>query len=357
MRESKTKGENIKSSMHLQVLGLNHKSAPIEIREKISFSGKKLIEALSLLKEQTALNENLILSTCNRVEIYTACADARKGQKEIHKFLCDYHKIDRGLLNRHLYLYSGLRALEHLFKVTASLDSMVVGETQILGQVKEAFLKAQEAKSSGKILNIVFQEAIQAGKKIRALTNIGKGAVSVSSAAIELAKKIFKDLKDKRILIIGAGKIAELAVENLYKKGVKTIIVANRTFDKAKEMAKIFEGTAIKFNRIDNYMLNTDIIISSTSAPHCLINKIQMRKIMRERVSRPMFIIDLGLPRNVSEDVDKINNVFLYNLDDLSEVCQANLKERLLEAQKAQGLISSHIKRFTKTSNSLIHAD
>ncbi|HLD40884.1 MAG TPA: glutamyl-tRNA reductase [Candidatus Omnitrophota bacterium] len=331
--------------MRLQVFGVNHKSAPIELRERISFPLKKLPQALKALKGRDSLRECLILSTCNRMEIYSAAADSRQDPC-IQKFLSDFHKIEASLLNKHFYIYQGAQAAEHLFRVAASLDSMVVGETQILGQVKTAYSQARETGTVGHFLGRVFEEAIKTGKKVRNLTQIGKGAVSTSSAAIELTKGVFKNLKDKKVLIIGAGKIAELAVENLHSKGVQTVIVANRTFEKAKELAALFKGTAVRFDDILDYLADSDIVISSTSAPHFILKEKQVREAMRQRNHRPLLLIDLGLPRNIPQETGNIKDVHLYNLDDLSEVCEANLKERLSEAKKAENLIRAQLETF-----------
>lgn len=331
--------------MRLQVFGVNHKSAPIELREKISFPLKKLAPALSALKGRDSLQECLILSTCNRMEIYSAAAKPQSPPC-IRKFLSDFHRIEPSLLNKHFYLYHDAQAIEHLFRVAASLDSMVVGETQILGQVKTAYSQARETGTMGHFLGRVFEEAIKTGKRVRSQTQIGKGAVSTSSAAIELTKGIFKNLKDKNVLIIGAGKIAELAVENLHAKGVKTVIVANRTFEKARELAEVFKGTAIRFEDISLYLEDADIVISSTSAPHFILKEKQVQEVMRHRNHRPLLLIDLGLPRNIPQETGKIKNAHLYNLDDLSGVCEANLKERLSEAKKAEAIIREQLKTF-----------
>lgn len=326
--------------MNFQVIGLNHKSAPIEIRERISFSCHNLDSALSLLKQCDAIEENLILSTCNRVEIYARVFGAREGFESIEKFISDFHRVEPEYFKKHLYSFCDIDAAKHLFRVVSSLDSMVVGETQIFGQVRDAYLKAKEAKCAGNILGKIFAEAIRVGKKVRAETQIGKGAVSISRAAIELAQKTLKSFKDRIVLIIGAGKIAELALTNLHRKGAKTILVANRTFERAEELARSFRGVAIKFERIFEHIRDTDIIISSTGAPHYILNKERIQEIMRQRNNRPLFLIDLGLPRNISPDAAGIRNVHLYNIDDLTCVCDANLKERLSEAQKAERIIT-----------------
>ena|SRR3989338_2735982 len=331
--------------MNFQVIGLNHRGAPIEIRERISFSSKKLCDAFSALKGYAAIEEAIILSTCNRVELYAVTSDAERSFQTMQDFISDFHKVEPAHFRNYLYVYDDKEALHHLFRVIASLDSMVIGETQIFGQVKDAYAKASEAKAAGTILSRIFEEAIRVGKKVRSLTQIGKGAVSISSAAIVLAKKALGTLKDKKVLIIGAGKIAELAVKDLYSQGIQTVLVANRTFAKAKELAYLFSGTAIRFKEIFQYLNSADILISSTSAPHFLITYKQMQEVMQLRNHRPLFLIDLGLPRNISPEVNEVENVHLNNLDDLTSVCDAHLKERLREARKAERIIDGHLEQ------------
>lgn len=343
--------------MNFQVIGLNYKSAPISIRERISFSSRKLYDALIAFKGYGAVEEAVILSTCNRIELYVVTADAQSGYQAAQDFLADFHKAPIRFFRNHLYVYNEKDALKHLFRVAASLDSMVIGETQILGQVKEAYSKAVEAKSAGKTLSRIFEEAVKLGKKVHSETKIGRGAVSVSSAAIRLSKKALGTLKDKKVLIIGSGKIAELAVRDLYSQGIRTVVVANRTFAKAKELASRFRGTAINLKEIIPCLSMADIVISSTSAPHFLITYQRMLEVMQLRNHRPLFLIDLGLPRNISPEVKEIDNAHLYNLDDLTGVCDANLKERMREAAYAQQIIQKRLKaaanellRFKKES-------
>lgn len=335
-------------AMHIQAIGLNHKSAPIGIREKIPFSAKILPCALQRLHKYEGIEESIILSTCNRVELYVVTQNIQKGFQSGIKFLCDFHNLEQAYLKKYLYCLNDYHALSHLFRVVSSLDSMVVGETQILGQVKDSYGKARGCDTVGKMLTKVFEEAIRVGKKARSETGIGKGAVSTSSAAIGLAKKIFGSLKDKNVLIIGAGKIAELAVENLYTKGVKTVLVANRTFEKAKELASLFGGIAITFDQILGYMQDADILISSTSAPHYIITYTHIERIMKLRNHRALFLIDLGLPRNIAPEVSEVENVHLYNIDGLTSACDANIKERLSEVKKVEQIIEKHLLQLEK---------
>lgn len=334
--------------MNFQVIGLNYKSAPISIRERVSFSSGKLYDALIAFKGYGAIEEALILSTCNRTELYAITADAKRGYQAARDFIADFHKAPIRFFRNHLYMYNDKEALKHLFRVAASLDSMVIGETQILGQVKEAYGKAAEAKAAEKNLSRIFEEAIRLGKKVHSETRIGRGAVSVSSVAIRLARNALGALKDKKVLIIGSGKIAELAARDLYSQGIRTVLVANRTFSKAKELASRFHGTAINLKEIIPCLSRADIVISSTSAPHFLITYQRMLEVMRLRSHRPLFLIDLGLPRNISPEVKEIDNAHLYNLDDLTSVCDANLKERLREAAYAQQIIQRRLKEAAR---------
>jgi glutamyl-tRNA reductase len=329
--------------MKIILLGLNHKSAPIGVREKISFSGSAIDEALRGIRKYEGIEEALILSTCNRTEIYVASPDMAKALDRLWDFVQASLKTQRQEIEKYFYVLENKAAIEHLFKVASSLDSMIIGETQIFGQVKDAYFKARELNCIGETLEGILQEAIRVGKKVRTQTLIGKGAISTSTAAIELARKIFETLEDKKLLIIGAGKIGELTVKNLGSRGISTVIVANRTMAKAQELAGRFMGTAIKFEDIFACMRTSDIIISSTSAPHFVIRKNQVKEVMRLRNNLPLFFIDLGLPRNIEPSVNDIENVYLYNIDDLAQVCDANIKERLNEAGKARKIIEQSL--------------
>lgn len=325
--------------MNIQLLGLNYKSAPIEIREKLSFSGTGLDSALAAIRKYDGIQESLILSTCNRTEIYVVSFDCSRALVCLWDFISRQMNLSEDRIRKYFYVLNNQAAIEHLFRVVSSLDSLVIGETQIFGQVKDAYLKSKQANSLGRVLDGIFEEAIRVGKKVRTQTQIGKGAISTSTAAIELARRIFDTIEDKKVLIIGAGKIGELTVKNLSSRGIKTVIVANRTFSKARELAQKFQGEAIKFEDIADFMRLSDIIISSTSAPHFVITQDQVKKLMRLRNNLPLFFIDLGLPRNIEPSVNGIDNVYLYNIDDLARVCDANIRERRGEAKKAQQII------------------
>ncbi len=320
------------------ILGLNHKTAPIEIREKVSFSTSGISDGLSLLQKCHFVRESLILSTCNRVELYAVVEDKLEGLKSLKEFLYQYHEL-KDSLEPYLYFYENELALRHTFRVASSLDSMVVGENQIFSQVKQAYMRAQEAGSMSRVLTSVFQEALRVAKMVRTQTGISKGAVSIGSAAVELAKEILKDLKDKKILIIGAGKVGELTVKNLAERGVNLILVANRTFENAVKLAQIFQGKAIKFAQLNEALKEVDIVISSTNSPHYILRKKDILSVISERGHKPLFLIDLSVPRNIERAVSEIKDTHLYNIDDLQKISQLNLKERLKETYKAEKMV------------------
>jgi glutamyl-tRNA reductase len=335
-----------KTAVNILLIGVNHKTAPIQIREKISFSSECLPQALLRLKSYDSIEEDVILSTCNRVEIYATGKSLEGLRKSIWDFIADFHKIKPQEFENYFYEFKGTEAVRHLFKVVSSLDSMVIGEPQIFGQVKESYFKACEYKTIKHNLRNIFEEAIKTGKKIRSETKIGKGAVSMSSAAIELVKKTFNDFEGKKILIIGTGKIGELAVRDLYLKGASKVLVANRTFHRACELARNFNGIAIKWQDILKTLINADIVVSSTSAKDYLIEKEDLERIMQKRKNRTLFLIDLGLPRNIDPKASHISNLHLYNIDDLHQVRFANLNERLSQVKNAERIIEDKIKRL-----------
>ena len=343
--------------MNIQLLGLNHKSAPIEIRERVSFAESRLDAALAALRKYEGIKEALILSTCNRTEIYVVSLDCSRGMDCLWDFIFRSMERREQEIKKYFYVLNNKSAIKHLFRVVSSLDSMIIGETQIFGQVKDAYFKSKQLNFLGRTLDGIFEEAIRVGKRVRAQTQIGKGAISISTAAIELARKIFETLEDKKVMIIGAGKIGELTVKNLSSRGIKTVIVANRTLVKAQEIARQFLGKAIKFEDIFDCMLSSDIVISSISAPHFVITRDEVVKVMRARNNLPLFFIDLGLPRNIEPAVNEIENTYLYNIDNLAQVCNANIKERLNEAKKAQQIIDHCLRGAVKRLNLECSAD
>jgi glutamyl-tRNA reductase len=339
--------------MNIVIVGLNHNTAPIEIREKIAFDGQKLGQAIEVLKGIPVIKENIILSTCNRVEIYANTVDTDEGVEGIKNFIADFHGVSREILDKSLYVYTGKKAIRHVFRVASSLDSMVVGEPQILGQLKDAFEFALKKKSTSVLLNNLMKKSISVAKRIRTETKIGENAVSISFAAVELAKKIFEDLSAKSFMLIGAGEMAELAARHLISNGVKDVLVTNRTFERAEELAREFNGRAVEFDVFMQELIHTDIVICSTGAPHYIILKEQMQKIMRQRKNKPVFIIDISVPRNIDPKINDIDNIYLYDIDDLQGVVNTNIQERSREAEKAERIIGEEVESFLRWYNSL----
>jgi len=339
--------------MYLLVGGLSHKTAPVEIRETLEISLMKLDEALNDLLVRPSVKEGVIVSTCNRTEIYTIASEVPAGKEDILQFLSHYHEWDPGELAKYLYFYDNREAINHLFKVTSSLDSMVVGEAQILGQVKEAYAHALDRKATSIILNRLFNHAIAVGKKARSQTSIGESAVSISYAAVELAKQIFEDLTGHTVMILGAGEMGELTVQHLVDNGVSSVLVANRTPKRAEELAKRFKGRAVPFDRLVDYVAEADIVISSTAAQEYVINRKDMGRVISKRRGKPIFLIDIAVPRDIDPRVNKLENVFLYDIDDLEGVVKTNVAEREKEARKVHTIIHSEVDEFSSWLHSL----
>jgi glutamyl-tRNA reductase len=339
--------------MNIVIVGLNHDTAVIDVREKVAFDGEKLGRAVDALKKSPGIRENIILSTCNRVEIYANTVDNEKGAESIKKFIADFHEIPRDALEKSLYVYSGRKALRHIFRVASSLDSMMVGEPQILGQLKDSFDFALKKKSTSVLLNKLMKKSISVAKRVRTETKIGESAVSISFAAVELAKKIFEDLSTKTFMLIGAGEMAELAARHLINNGVKDVLVTNRTFERAEELASEFNGKAVSFDAFIQELVHTDIVICSTGAPNHILKQEQIHKIMKQRKNRPVFIIDISVPRNIDPAINKIDNIYLYDIDDLQGIVSTNIEERGREAEKAEKIVDEEIESFLKWLASL----
>ncbi|HLE86509.1 MAG TPA: glutamyl-tRNA reductase [Candidatus Brocadiaceae bacterium] len=334
--------------MSILVVGLNHKSAPVEVREKLAFNPNSINTALSLFsqKYQDQKAEIVILSTCNRVELYVSSQDGAIKVEDVLSFLADFHKIELNAFSPYMYYYNDARAVNHLFFVTASLDSMVLGESQILSQVKEAYTMAAMEEATGKILNQLFQQTINVAKIVHTRTSIGKRKVSISSVAVEFAEKIFQDFTGKMVLVVGAGEMCELLLKHLYEEGARTFIVANRTFERAQELAIEYHGQAIKYELLGEHLEKADIVISSTSAPHYVIHADQVKEAIKHRRGNPMFLIDIAVPRNIEPEIANIDNVYLYNIDDLQSVVSQNMDERNKEVEKCRVLIDEEVERF-----------
>jgi glutamyl-tRNA reductase len=333
--------------MPLVVLGINHNSAPVEVREKLAFDPKELANAAdTVFANMPEVDEKVILSTCNRVEIYAHVGDVVKGLESIKRFLYRYHEIPEGELEDHFYSFTLDDAVEHLFEVSSSLDSMVVGEPQILGQVKEAYQSAKKVKATGRILNQLFEKSFTVAKRIRTETSIAENAVSISYAAVELATRIFGNLEGKVVLLIGAGEMIELAGKHLASQGVKTILVSNHNYDRAAKLATVLGGSAIHFDKFTDEMENADIVISSTAAPHYVIKKERVETAVKKRGGKPIFFIDIAVPRDIEPSINDLNDVFLYDIDDLNNVVNENKAEREREAEKARKIIHAEVGSF-----------
>lgn len=339
--------------MKVFVVGLNHKIADVDVREKLAFNGPKLEEGLLRFRELPEVEEAIILSTCNRVELYANVRDPQKASESIKTFLSDFHNIRRESLDSALYIYDDISAARHILRVASSLDSMVVGEPQILGQLKDAFEMSLSKKTTGILLNKLMKKAISAAKRVRTETRIAENAVSISFAAVELAKKIFTDLSTKVFMLLGAGEMAELAARHLIGNGVKEVVVANRTYERACDLAKEFNGRPVNFDDFMQEMVRADIVICSTGAPTYILIKNQMQKVMKERKQRQVFIIDISVPRNIDPEINDLENVYLYNVDDLQGVVDTNLFERRKEAEKAEKIIEEELETFLKWQSSL----
>ena len=339
--------------MNIVTIGLNHKTATVEIREKLSFPDETIGAALGKLSSAYGVNEAVIISTCNRVEVIGVCPDIEKGAWEIKRFLSEYHSIPLDELDEHLYVHSGADAVRHCFRVSAGLDSMVMGEPQILGQVKDSFSLAVHHNAAGTVINKLFHKAFNVAKRIRTETKIGTSAVSISYAAVELAKKIFGDITGKTAMLIGAGEMAELAAKHLLNSGVRELLVANRTYERAVNMAKEFNGTAVMFREFPHFLKDADIVIASTAAPKFIVRPDDLDDVMQARKNKPMFFIDIAVPRNIDPLVNNIDNAYVYDIDDLQGVVQANLRERVKEAEQAETIIREELVTFHRWVKSL----
>ena len=331
--------------MHLVLIGLSHKTASIDLREKLSISKAQLPNALESLMSLDEVCECVILSTCNRTEIY-AYTGSRAADAAVVNWIGEFCGVPAEEYCPHIYSRAGHKAAEHLFRVTPGMDSLVIGETQIFGQVKAAYAEAVSAKTSGPVLNSLFQQAISVGKRVLSETGISRGSFSVGSAAARLAKLVFGDLSSSSLLIVGAGKMAELAMSHMSSFGVTKLHVTNRSFQNAVSLASRFNGQVSKFEDLASELVKADIVISSTGADNCVISKEMVSASMRARRGRPMFIIDVAVPRDVEIEVAGIDNVFLYNIDDLEAVVEANDTCRRSEIEKVELIVSDGVAEF-----------
>jgi|AMWB02.1.fsa_nt_gi glutamyl-tRNA reductase len=339
--------------MNIIVVGLSHHTASIETREKLAFDPNRIEEPLRGLVALPDIREGVLLSTCNRVEVYAVTRDIAGGIARIKRFLAAWHELPYEEVAQHLYGYHGENAIRHVFRVAASLDSLVVGESQVLGQVKAAYGYAAEYGTSGLILNRFLHKAFFVAKRVRTETGIAASAVSIAFAAVELAKKIFGDLSDKTVLLIGAGEMGELAAKHFIGNGVRSVLVANRTFERGERLAEELAGRPVRFEDLFDHLHKADIILSSTGACHCIIGPNDVADAVRRRKQRPMFFIDIAVPRDVDPEVNELDNVYLYNTDDLQGIVESNREQRLKEATKAEEIVAEEAGRFLDWLSSL----
>ena len=329
--------------MRYQLIGVNHKSAPLEVRERLAIPDSKLRDTCRQLAAHPGIEEGLVVSTCNRVEVVTHTAS---GAADLRGFLREHFHLSGEELDPHLYEFRDKDAVRHVFRVASSLDSMVVGEAQILGQVKEAYATARAAGAVGSQLDQLFSRAFAVAKRVRTETAVGSTSVSIASVAVELAKKIFGNLKGKTVFLVGAGKMSELAARHLMTHGCTSIFVSNRTYDRAVGLAHKFEGQAIRFDDLYNTCDRADIVITSTGAPHAIFQREHGERFLQRRKNRPMFFIDIAVPRDVSPEMGRLDGIFVYNLDDLQQAVSAHVADRRKEAERAEVIIAEEVERF-----------
>jgi glutamyl-tRNA reductase len=332
--------------MHLFLLGVSHKTAPVELRERLDFSSRDLGAAVEALAARSGAAESVVLSTCNRSEMYVAAEDIPRANDELMAFLSDYHQVPASAFIPHLFAREDADAVRHLFRVAAGLDSLVVGEPQILGQVKEAYATASERRSSGPLLNKLFHASFAVGKRVRTETALGEGAVSVSFAAVQLARKIFGRLAGRRVLVIGAGEMGKLTAQHLRAQGVGAIVITSRTIARAEELARAVDGTAAPWSELMNVLAPSDIVITATGSQLPILTRSHIESVMGRRRRDPLFIIDIAMPRDVDSAAGDIEHVFLYNVDDLQAIVQENLSRRGAEMERAELIVAEEVGRF-----------
>ena len=332
--------------MHIIALSLNYKKTGVEEREQVTFQDEEVVEALHKLREQKSILEATLLSTCNRTELYVVSDQEHTGAYYSRKFLADWFDVEYEKIKDMTDMKVADEAVSHLFRVTAGLDSMVLGETQILGQIRDAFLTAQEEHTTGTIFNKLFKEAITVAKRGHSETDISKNAVSISYAAVELAKRIFANVKKSRVLVIGAGEMAEESLLNLTSNGIEDVVILNRSIEKAEELAERFNGRAENLHALESELKEADIVISSTSSPGYVITKDMIDNVNKTRGGSPLILIDIAMPRDIDPDIDSSGNVYMYNVDDLQGLVDSNLASREQEAEKIKAMIDGTTAEF-----------
>jgi glutamyl-tRNA reductase len=341
--------------MSIVLVGLNHKTAPVAVRERLAFTEEACAEGLRVLVDGEIVNEGLIFSTCNRVEVLAATGDERllEGKERIEDFLSQSRCLPHEDFSGHLYSHADDAAVRHVFRVASSLDSMVVGEPQVLGQVRRAYSLAVEAGTAGRVLNRLVHQAFHVAKRVRTETGIASSAVSISYTAVELGRKVFGNLKDRTVLIVGAGEMAELSAKHLVSAGVSRVLVTNRTESAARQLATKFKGEAVDFARLATHLAEADIVICSTGATEYLITPAIAREALEIRRNRPAFFIDISVPRNIDPEVGRIPNLFIFDIDDLESVIASNIREREREAERAELIVESEVMQFQQSLRTL----
>ncbi len=332
--------------MNLLMVGLSHKTASIEVREKVTFPEPMQQQALKRLISYEGVKEAVIVSTCNRTEIYITAFSVDIGSNAVVKFITDTHDIPAEELEPHLYIKSGEDVVNHLFEVTSSLDSMVLGEAQIQGQIRDAYKQSEAAKASADMFNQLFRQALLVGKRVRSSTEIGANSVSISTAAVTLVKRVFDDLAGRSILIVGAGEMSELTAQYLYELGATSVMVTNRTFSRAKDVADKFNGRAIAYEHLAEHLSEVDIVISSTAAPGYVITPDMVKKSQKHHRGHSLLLIDIALPRDIDPACNKISDVYVYDIDDLESIVELHREERKAEAEKAAMIVLEEVEGF-----------
>jgi glutamyl-tRNA reductase len=338
--------------MRFQLIGVNHNSAPVEMRERLAIPESSLPDACRDLAAHPGIEEGMVISTCNRVEFVTHTTN---GAANLRGFLCEHFRVPTGELEPHLYEYREEDAVRHVFRVASSLDSMVVGEAQILGQVKEAYATARAVGAVRAQLEQLFVRAFAVAKRVRTETAVGSASVSIASVAVELAKKIFGTLQGKTVFIVGAGKMSELSARHLIAHGCAAIFVSNRTYERAVGLAERFKGEAIRFDDLYETCDRADIVITSTGAPHAIFRREHGEQFLARRKNRPMFFIDLAVPRDVAPEIGKLDGIFTYDTDNLQQAVSSHVANRRKEAQRAEAIIASEVENFKARFESRLH--
>ncbi len=333
-------------ALDLIVVGVNHRKAPVEVRERLAFAADRIPAALARLRSKHPVAEAVVLSTCNRVELYSVADGVPVSEHDLRAFLAEESGVEPARLAECSYFHTGSEAVRHLFRVACSLDSMVLGETQILGQVRDAYLRAKAAESTGRLCNTLFQRALAVAKKVHTVTRLGQHSVSVSSVAVEFVLKVFQDLGQRTLLILGAGETGQETAARLRERGIGRVVVCNRTMETAEQVAREVGGQAAPLELLEDFLRLSDVVVACASSPKPLISRAAVARAMAARENRPMFLIDIAVPRNVDPETDSIENVYLYNIDDLQEVVLRNLEERRREVPRCEEIVEREVGEY-----------